>query len=251
MICFNLRGKNMHNIINTMFTFFFLSSDKSASAHNDIEKLSPKAAKKVAKSKMGQMGGFSLLELIIVMSIMLILIGLTAVAFAGAMKTRERESSRTDALTAAQAAINVMSREIANSGFGLTGNGIVLADSDSQKLHIRANTNNSNLTTTDADEDITYYYDPTSQSVLRYDANATPSTAAVINQVSTVSFQYFDYSDSNSTPVVGLTPTANTGRVRITLIVYLANVNGQPTNQTITFTSDVTLRNSTYMLNQY
>lgn len=191
------------------------------------------------------------MELIIAMSIMLILMGLTTVSFSGALRTRERESSRTDALTAAQAAINVMSREISNSGYGLTTNGIVLADSNSQKLHIRANIKNDNLTTTDADEDITYYYDLSSQSVVRYDANSTPSTSGVINQVSLVTFQYFDYLDSNSTPVVSLTPSANTGRVRITLIVVMTNIQGQPTNQTVTFTSDVTLRNSTYMLNQY
>jgi type II secretory pathway pseudopilin PulG len=185
------------------------------------------------------------------MTITLILLGVTATAFSGALQTRERETSRTDALTAAQAAINVMSREISNAGFGLTNNGIVLADSDSQKLHIRSNTKNDNLTTTDVDEDITYYYDATSQSVVRYDANATPATSGIINEVSRVTFQYFDYTGSNSTPVIGLTPTADTGRVRITLIVIMANVQGQPKNQTVTLTSDVTLRNSTYMLNQY
>ena len=205
----------------------------------------------VLPSKNKQMGGYSLLELIIAMSITLILLGITTIAFSGALSTRDRESSRTDALTAAQAAINVMSREISNAGYGLADNGIVVADSNTQKLHFRANTKNDNMTTTDADEDITYYYDAASRSVVRYDANTTPSTSGIINEVSTVTFQYFDYSDSNSTPVVGLTPTANTGRVRITLIVYMAEVQGQPKNQTVTFTSDVTLRNSTYMLNQY
>jgi len=242
----------MLNIINSIRSVFCPQSSKPARAsHVKIKKQSNLVSKGASKSKTQQMGGFSLLELIIVMSILLILMGVVVVAFAGALNTREREGSKTDALTAAQAAINVMSREIANSGYGLTTNGIVLADSDTQKLHIRANTNNDNSTTTDVDEDITYYYDPTSSSVLRYDANATPSTSAVINQVSTVTFQYFDYTDSNSTAVVGLTPTSNTGRVRITLIVYLADVNGQPTDQTVTLTSDVTLRNSTYMLNQY
>ena len=208
------------------------------------------APPEMAAKKRG-MGGFSLLELIIAMTITLILLGITTVAMSGALGARERESSRTDALTAAQAAINVMSREISNAGYGLTNNGIVIADSNAQKLHFRANTKNDNLTTTDVDEDITYYYDASSQSVVRYDANTTPSTTGVINQISMVTFQYFDYTDSNSTPTVGVVPTANTGRVRITLIVILPEVQGQPKNQTVTLTSDVTLRNSTYMLNQY
>src|SRR5687768_1485976 len=76
--------------------------------------------------------GFSILELLIAMSITLVLLGITTAAFSGALRSRERETSRTDALTAAQAAINVMSREISNAGFGLTNNGIVIADSNSQ-----------------------------------------------------------------------------------------------------------------------
>ena len=179
------------------------------------------------------------------------LLGLTAVAMSSALSSRERETSRTDALTASQAALNVMSREISNAGYGLTNNGIVLADSDKQKLHFRANTKNDNLTTDDIDEDITYYYDPSSLSVVRYDANATPSTTAVINQVSEVNFLYYDFTDSNSTPTMSYAPTANTGRVKITLIVYLPEVQGQPKKQTVTLTTEVTLRNSTYMLNQY
>jgi type II secretory pathway pseudopilin PulG len=242
----------MSKSLSLIFSRIVAASFKSAQfVCPGIKKPAPAISSKSLKSKKKSTGGFSLLELIISMSITLILLGITAVSFSRAVSTRERESSRTDALTAAQAAINVMSREISNAGYGLTNNGIVLADSGTQKLHIRANIKNDNLTTTDADEDITYYYDPTSRSVVRYDANATPSTSGIINEVSMVTFQYFDYTDSNSTPVVGLTPTANTGRVRITLIVFMADVNGQPTGQTVTFTSDVTLRNSTYMLNQY
>ena len=134
-------------------------------------------------------GGFSLVELLIAMSITLVLLGVVTIAFSGALRTRERESARTDALTAAQAAINVMSREISNAGYGLKNNGIVLADSNEEKLHIRSNITNTNLTTTDVDEDITYYHDTASKSVMRYDASPA-STSALINQVSEVSFLY-------------------------------------------------------------
>lgn len=248
----------MSNIINFVFAKFTRTFEPVECAggetRNGAADLSlPNAA--AAPRRNERMNGFSLLELLIAMSITLILLGITTAAFSGALSTRERESARTDALTAAQAAINVMSREISNSGYGLTTNGIVLADSDTQKLHIRANTKNDNLTTTDNDEDITYYYDAATQSVVRYDANGAgtgvSANSGLINQVSRVTFQYFDYVDSNSTPTVGLTPTVNTGRVRITLIVIMANVKGQPNGQTVTFTSDVTLRNATYMLNQY
>lgn len=212
---------------------------------------SPRLRKTMSDYPLAENRGFSLLELMIAMTITLVLLGVISTGFAGALRVRERETSRSDALTAAQAAINVMSREISNSGFGLKNNGIVLADSGAQKLHFRCNVKNNNLTTTDAEEDVTYYYDATSKSIVRYDAN-TGIASAVINQVSEVNFSYFDFTDANSNPTNGTTtPTLNTGRVEIKLIVYLTDVYGQPKNQTVTFRSQVTLRNSTYMLNQY
>ena len=204
--------------------------------------------------------GFSLLELIIAMTITLILMAIAATLFGGAVGTRARESRRTDALTSAQAALNVMSREIANSGYGLTNNGIVAADSGQQRLHFRANVTNSNTVTCDPSEDVTYFYDSASQSIVRYDrfptspancATATGETSVVVNRISNVTFQYFDYTGSSSTPTIVTTPTVNTSRIRITVTVQLDPVQGQPNNQTVTFTSDVTLRNSDYMLNQY
>ncbi|HEX8367898.1 MAG TPA: type II secretion system protein [Pyrinomonadaceae bacterium] len=204
--------------------------------------------------------GFSLLELVIAMTITLILMAIAATLFSGALGTRARESRRTDALTSAQAAINVMSREIANAGYGLTNNGIVYADSEQQRLRFRSNVTNSNTVTCDPGEDVMYFYDATSSSIIRYDrfpsvvtncGAATGETSVVVNRISNVTFQYFDYTGSSSTPTPVTTPTVNTSRVRITVTVQLDQVQGQPNNQTVTFTSDVTLRNSDYMLNQY
>jgi prepilin-type N-terminal cleavage/methylation domain-containing protein len=204
--------------------------------------------------------GFSLLELIIAMTITLILMAIAATLFSGALGTRARESRRTDALTSAQAALNVMSREIANSGYGLTSNGIVAADSGAQRLHFRANVVNTNTVTCDPGEDVTYFYDSASRSIVRYDrfpstptncGTANGETSIVVNRISDITFKYFDYTGSNSTPTEVTTPTANTSRIRITVTVQLDQVPGQPDNQTVRFTSDVTLRNSDYMLNQY
>lgn len=195
--------------------------------------------------------GFSLLELLIAMTITLLLLGITTSLFSSSMSIRARESAKTDALTSAQAALNVMSREIANAGYGLKDNGIVVADSDSDQLHIRSNWNNADLTTTTAGEDITYYYDPVTQSIVRFDVNAGRTTSAVVNGISSVNFQYFDYSGSSSNSTLVVTPSDNTGRVRITVTVNLPDVQGQPTGQSVTYTSDVALRNAVYMRNQY
>ncbi len=206
--------------------------------------------------------GFSLVELLIAMTIMLVLLGLVSTLFARSMQIRARESRRTDALTSAQAALNVMSREIANSGFGIYSdsitkravNGIIAADSNQNRLHFRSNVNNDNLSTNSSGEDITYFFDDAASSIVRYDSHPTPSTSVIVNRISDVKFAYFDYIGTNSTVTAepgNNNPTSNTGRVRITVTVQLEAVQGQPNNQTVKFTSEVTLRNSNYMLNQY
>ena len=203
------------------------------------------------KVKNTKINGFSLIELIIAMSITLILMGLATSLFAGALGTRNRESRRTDALTSARAALSAISREVGNSGYGMTTNGVVYSDSGAQKIRFRANVSNEDYTTDSAGEDVTYFFDATTQSIVRYDPHNTPQTSVIVNRISNVSFLYFDYTPNNSTPTQVTTPSANTGRVRITVTVKMEDVIGQPKNQTVTFTSDVTLRNSPYMLNQY
>lgn len=199
--------------------------------------------------------GFSILELLISMTVLLVVLSLVTSLLSKSLTTRQRESSRTDALTSAQAALNVISREIANSGYGLTTNGIVLADSNQQKLHFLSNVKNTNSVTTDSGEDVTYYFDSTTSSILRYDANGngvgSPQTSIVINRISNVNFLYFDYTGSNSAPTSSFIPTNNTGRVRVTITVSLEDVQGQPKGQSVILVSDVTLRNSDYMLQNY
>lgn len=206
--------------------------------------------------KNNKTAGFSLIELLIAMTVTIVLLGIVSTLFSGVMSTRKRESSRTDALTAAQAALNVMSREVANSGYGLNNNGLITGDSNTQKIHFRSNVVNTDATTTSPGEDVTYFYDTVTQSIVRYDANGAgvnnPSISVIVNRVSKVDFKYFDYIGDNSTPSAAKNiPTSDTARVTITVTVDLEAVRGQPSGQSVRLTSDVTLRNSDYMLFQY
>ena len=199
--------------------------------------------------------GFSIIEMVVTMMIMLVIMSLVTTMFSRSFSTRNRESSRTDALTATQAALNVMSREIANSGYALVTNGL-MNGSNAQLLHYNANYVNTDDVLSDPGEDVTYYWEPATQSILRYDANGlgpgTPQTSVIINRISRVQFQYFDYSGSNPIPIgPNATPTANTGRVRITLTVNMENVFNQVNPDSVVLTSDVTIRNSDYMLKNY
>jgi prepilin-type N-terminal cleavage/methylation domain-containing protein len=226
----------------------------------------------MAKRKRKAQSGFSLIELLIAMTVVLMLLAVVSSLLSTAMSVRTRQSRKTDALTSAQAALNILSREIANSGYGIgtcqtadcsvmTGNnGIVLADSDANRIHLRTNLTNTGprsvpagstvMSTNQSAEDVTYFFDAATDSIVRFDRNGTPQTSVVVNKISNVVFTYYNYSGSSSAPTQTSVPTANTGRVKITVTVQLEPVVGQP-NESVTFSSEVTLRNVEYMLRQY
>jgi hypothetical protein len=79
----------------------------------------------------------------------------------------------------------------------------------------------------------------------------TPQTSVLINRISSLGFQYFDYIGTNPPVGPNPTPTVNTSRVRVTLSVLLEQVQGQANPQSVVLVSDVVLRNSDYMLRQY
>ena len=229
--------------------------------------------------KKSNSSGFSLLELLIAMTVTLVLLGLTAGLLASSFRTRARESRKADALAAARAAISVMSREIANSGYGMASkdddnytpiNGIIVGDSNANQIHFQSNIENTNVCTKDRGEDVTYFFDDDTRSIVRHErysraasSTETPcdttaisetETSVVVNRISNITYRYFNYDSSSSVPLEAngtAAPTAKTGRVRITVEVQLEEVLGQASNQRVVFTSEVTLRNSEYMLNQY
>lgn len=215
--------------------------------------------------------GFSLIELLIAMTVMLVALGIVSTLMARAFSVRARETQTADALASAQAAISVISRDVANSGFGLykydgasfTGanNGIVLADSGEQQIRVRANLDHSGgqetapapgaLEINTAGEDVSYFFDAATKSIVRYDA-VLGETSVVVNRISDIRFAYIDYTTgSASATAPSITPTDNTARVRITVQVELDRVEGQPDGRFVTLRSEVTLRNNNYMLQQY
>jgi len=92
-------------------------------------------------TKQENQAGFSLVELLIAMTLTLIVMGIAVTLLAGSLKIRSRENEHVDELADVQRAMNIMSREIANAGFNLTTNGIVAGDSNPQSIRVRANLN--------------------------------------------------------------------------------------------------------------
>src|SRR5215213_4954987 len=142
--------------------------------------------------------GFSLIELLIAMAITLTVLGLTSGMLASSFNVRARENQKTDALADAQRALNIMTREIANTGFGLADNGIVAADSSETAVRVRANLNafdgqTSSSSISDRNEDVKYslYTAGSDSYIVRLDIGTQNQTTVLANRVDTLNIRYF------------------------------------------------------------
>jgi prepilin-type N-terminal cleavage/methylation domain-containing protein len=187
--------------------------------------------------------GFSLLELMLAMTITLLMMTAASTLLTSSVGTRTRENRRSDALADAQRAVSIMSREIANSGFGLTNNGIVSTDATATKIRIRSNVNNTNATISDQDEDITFVYQqaPVS-SIVRFDA-VSGSTTVLANNIRSFIITYEDAAG-------GATTASLAERVMIDVTVDVGRVGNQPPTQ-VRMQSEVALRNAPQVLKRY
>jgi Tfp pilus assembly protein PilW len=214
-------------------------------------------------------GGFSLLELLIAMVITMALMTAASTLLANALRIRSRENQKSDALADTQRALNIMSREIANAGFNMTGNGIVAADSSLNEIRVRANlnrydydpsvTNGSRDNVQDANEDITYFINTADNTMYlaRHDQFGTGSTV-LANRIDSMNIHYFDQKVTYVTPPGGSDITgasaaevspASAKYIVIAISVTLDAIGtpGQPGYQppySVLLCSDVTLRNS-------
>jgi prepilin-type N-terminal cleavage/methylation domain-containing protein len=149
--------------------------------------------------------GFSLIELLIAMTITLVVMGIASTLIASAFHIRDRENQKSDALADTQRALNIMSREIANAGFNLNTNGIVAADSGASSIRVRSNLNKFDITATedsrdnvqDPGEDIRYFISAAENTtyLARYDPYAgtlAEQKTVLANRIDSFNIHYFD-----------------------------------------------------------
>jgi prepilin-type N-terminal cleavage/methylation domain-containing protein len=160
--------------------------------------------------------GFSLVELIIAMTITLVVLTIATTLLARSLNIRTRSNANVDALADAERALNIMSREIAQSGFNLSDNGIVPEDSvvdgnGNSTIRVRANLNRFDTNATsfarqgignggalpgeESGEDVKFFIYPAGNTTLlaRYDPYAPggPESTVVANRLDRMRVHYF------------------------------------------------------------
>ena len=221
------------------------------------------------KTKLNSQRGFSLIELVIAMTVTIVIATIASTLVAQSFRMRSREDARSDAIADAQRALNIVSREIANSGFGLIDNGIVPGDTGAGSIRFRANLNaytrdaSGNAVSgagsvTDRDEDIKYtmYNDDAANRhyLVRYDAilgqvDQREGTTVLANRLDSFQLQYFDNTGTELNVTANPSAVISAWKVRITVGVVLP-AEGQPESpgyqpeSTINLVSDVVLRNA-------
>jgi len=229
------------------------------------------------KSPKRQTAGFSLIELLIAMTLTLTVMSIASVLLAQALNVRTRTNADNDALADAQRALNIMSREIASAGFNLSGNGIVAGDTGQDAngnsvIRIRSNTNKYDETagTTarngisvigeDAGEDLKYFiYEAANTNLLaRFDqyGQAGGSVSVLANRLDSLYMHYYAQKvtyttsgcDITSVSATEVSPSSAT-YVVIAVCVQLSAVGrpgaaGYQPAQSVLLVSDVALRNA-------
>ena len=204
------------------------------------------------------------MELLIAVTIVIVVTGIASELIAGSFNVRSRENQRSEALADVQRALNIMSREIANSGFGLTDNGIVAADSTTNAIRFRANLNaysgqTTSNSVTDDDEDVIYKLvdDGTNKYIIRLDVNTNNQTTVLANRIDNFRIRYFaskvDYTigDCDITLPTGVTESSKSNAKYLVIIIcvtlqargYPGQSGYQPAG-TVQIVSDVALRNN-------
>jgi len=207
-------------------------------------------------------GGFSIIELTIAMTLTLIIAGASATLLSQSFRMRSREDIRSDAIADAQRALNIVSREIANSGFGLLDNGIVPGDTNDVSIRVRANLNAYTLEAgnggvVNPDEDIKYlmYIDEAENRhyLVRLDAEVAKTdrpraTTVLANRLDSFGLRYFDGDGAEIDVDANPANVVNAWKVRITVGVTLP-ADGRPgepgfqPESSVELISDVVLRN--------
>lgn len=209
-----------------------------------------------------QEAGFSLMELVVAMCVMMLITGAATSLLVGAFSVRTREDERTEAIGDVRRALNILSRELANSGYQLPpglsynsplgpsavpANGLIPSDCNATSITFVANldANAGSRDVNGADDALTYQFtqDGDTGFLVRRALNGGAASQTVANDIDGVQFDYLDRNGANTAGDV-----SQAVRVRITVWAELNPV-GQPGTTSyqppsqVRLASEVDLRN--------
>jgi Tfp pilus assembly protein PilW len=209
--------------------------------------------------------GFSLIELMVAICVMMLITGAATSLLVGAFNVRSREDQRTEAIADARRALNIISRELGNSGYQLPvglsynspagsaavpANGLIPGDCDTTSIsfvsNLNGNTGTGDKDVNDADEATKYQFVQTGGSsfLVRSDLNPPNDSLVLANRIDGIQFGYFDSEGNDVATNIALATS-----IQIDLWVTLNPV-GQPGTTSyqppsqVHLSSDVTLRNA-------
>jgi Tfp pilus assembly protein PilW len=204
----------------------------------------------------------------VAMGITLIIMALASTLVAQCFNIRTRESSRSEALADAQSALNTITREITNAGYGLKSNGIYTAESDDDSITVLSDYNMND--TWDEDEIISFKLraNPATgaDSLVRYAsgaAGAAATTGTVLaSSVDGLRVRYFsqrvDYDTAQcDLDAATLAQVVTPDKAQYVVLVLCATLPAVGTPDTagyqpafqVQLVSDATLRNSLNLSN--
>lgn len=196
--------------------------------------------------------GFSLLELFIALTVTLLIMAAATTLLATSLRTRTRENKRSEALADVERALSMMTREIGNTGYGLTTNGIATLDSSATSIRVRANLdNNSTLAFSDseADEDVRYVWQTNNRTIVRFSPLPAPDGNTSVMAYD-VTFMQLSYYDANGVVIANSAQYDQAERVRIEIRIELPATMGTPAS-VVGLVSDVALRNAPATLEEF
>lgn len=210
--------------------------------------------------------GFSLMELMVAMCVMMVITGAATSLLVGAFNVRSREDQRTEAIADARRALNIISRELGNSGYQLPvglsynstagsgavpANGLIPGDCDATSIsfvtNLNGNTGAGDKDVNDTDEATKYQFVQNGGSSFLVRSNLNPPNESLVlaNRIDGVQFTYFDAQGTDVSANVALATS-----IQIDLWVTLNPVGRpgttsyQPPSQ-VRLWSEVNLRNGT------
>jgi type II secretory pathway pseudopilin PulG len=213
--------------------------------------------------------GFSIMELLVAMTVMIFITGAAATLLVGAFNVRAREDQRSEGTSDARRALNIISREVASSGYqlprGLTYvsggvtksvpvNGLIPEDCNAQaitfvtNLNAQGNFNSTggepNAQIAGADEAVKFQFvqDGASSFLVRRDL-ITGTSLVLANRIDGVQFTFFNA--AGNVAADASTATSINIRLWVTLrAVGKAGSAGYQAASQVSLTSNVQLRNS-------